>query len=144
MLTRAKTKCKNSNGGNPFEFRIRIRNTNHCYRPRQTLPSPPFDISNVERQNSAQLTCCWFSLCVRNRASMHCRVSMNAFRCAFSRGQWVNIPARFVLSNAIVVQPIWKWMGFQRQPQRHSTIATYLRPVHRCRIVYRKVNVSTR
>lgn len=35
------------------------------------------------------ITCCWFSRCVRNRASMHCRVSMNAFRCAFSLGQCV-------------------------------------------------------
>lgn len=53
------------------------------------------------------LTCCWFSRCVRRRASMHWRVSMNAFRWAFSRGQCVKTPAKFVHINAITVLPIY-------------------------------------
>lgn len=53
-----------------------------------------------------KFTCCWFSRCVRSRASMHCRVSMNAFRCAFSLGQCVNTPAKFVHNNATIELPI--------------------------------------
>lgn len=39
---------------------------------------------------------------------MHWRVSMNAFRCAFSLGQCVNTPAKFVHNNATIVLPIYQ------------------------------------
>lgn len=53
-------------------------------------------------------TCCWFSRCVLSLASMHCLVSRKALRCAFSRGQCVNMPAKLVQNNAMVVQHTFK------------------------------------
>lgn len=97
--------------GNNGEWLIRLSSDHKLIRSfSEFLWNLKMDIALVENGVRhiylMNLTCCWFSRWVLKRASIHCRVSMNAFRCAFSRGQCVKTPAQFVHINAMVVLPI--------------------------------------